>query len=58
MLDIRICYLKIGLRAVGASLWIHPALINLNTIDIAHGLNMSLESWRYMAFKHKIFLVS
>jgi len=55
MLDIRICYLKIGLRAAGASLWIHPALINWNTIDLAHGLNMNLESWRHMAFKHKNF---
>ena len=41
---------NIGLRAAGASLWIHPALINWNTIDIAHGLNMNPESWRHMAF--------
>ena len=50
MSDIRISYLKIGLRAAGARLWIHPALINLNTIDIAHGLKMNPESWRHMAF--------
>jgi len=40
----------LGLRAAGASLWIHPALVNWCTQDLPGGLRMNPHSWRHMSF--------
>ena len=41
-----------GLRAAGASLWIHPGWINWNTQVVADsgGLRPNPAAWRYLAF--------